>query len=173
MDASLTNVTVAVITVSDRCAKGEREDLSGPAIARILRASGANVLSQVVPDGADNVELVIRESMRAGARAVITTGGTGVSPRDLTPEGTAPVLDRELPGIPEAIRRADADAVPTAIMSRGLAGIADGPPPCVIVNLPGSPGGAETGTHVLLTVLPHLLTQLAGTDHGPATGGNP
>jgi len=154
----------AVITVSDRSASGERADASGPAAtARLADAGFEAVHVAVVPDGAASVEAAIA----AGFRLVVTTGGTGVGPRDLTPEGTGPLLDAELPGVAEEIRRRGASVVPTAVLSRGLAGIAGpaGQPRAVVVNLPGSTGGVEDGLDVLIPLMPHLIAQLDGGDH--------
>ena len=131
-----------VITVSDRCARGEAEDVSGPLATRLLAGIGVEAPVVVVPDGVTSVRRAIRAALAAGARVVLTTGGTGVGPRDLTPEGTGPLLVRELPGLAEAIRARGAVAVPTAVLSRGLAGIAAGATgEALVVNVPGSPGG--------------------------------
>src|SRR5690606_36753540 len=115
------------------------------------------------PDGAESVGAALRETLAAGARFVITSGGTGVGPRDETPEGTRPLLVKELPGIAEALRGHGYARVPTAALSRGLAGVtAEG---ALVVNLPGSEGGVTYGLEVLLPLVPHVLHQLAGGDH--------
>ncbi len=116
----------------------------------------------LIPDGEDTVENAIRSALAQGTRVVLTTGGTGVSPRDLTPEGTARVLERQLPGVAEQIRRQDADDVPTAVLSRGLAGVAG---QALVVNAPGSVGGATAAVRVILPLIQHLLDQLDGGDH--------
>lgn len=149
---------------SDRSASGQRPDRSGPLAVERLQAAGFVVdAPTVVPDGAESVSAAVRAAVGEGARLVITSGGTGVGPRDRTPEGTRPLLSLELPGIPEALRRAGAQDVPTAVLSRGLAGVtAEG---AVVVNLPGSTGGVSEGLDVLLPLLPHLLSQVQGGDH--------
>ena len=161
-------VRAAVITVSDRSASGERADASGPAAtARLAEAGFEAVHVAIVPDGAASVEAAIAAALTAGFRLVVTTGGTGVGPRDLTPEGTLPLLAAELPGVAEEIRRRGASVVPTAVLSRGLAGIVapTGAPRAVVVNLPGSTGGVEDGLDVLIPLMPHLIAQLDGGDH--------
>lgn len=165
MTLSPTGLPAVVITVSDRSARGERPDAHGPLIRVALEAAGYAVTTVLVPDGASSVEAALREALAAGARVILTTGGTGVSPRDLTPEGTAPVIERELPGIAERIRAQGADAAPAAALSRGLAGITRGPSPAFVANLPGSRGGVDDGLAVVLPLLPHLLHQLDGGDH--------
>ena len=162
-------VAGAVITVSDRCARGEAEDLSGPLAARLLADAGVRAEVVVVPDGAESVRGALRAALAGGARVVLTTGGTGISPRDLTPEGTREVLARELPGLAEAIRARGAATVPAAVLSRGLAGIAAGRDgEVLVVNAPGSPGAVRDALAVLGPLLPHVLDQLAGGDHGRA-----
>lgn len=152
----------AVLTVSDRSARGERPDASGPLLAGLLRGLGLDVADPVVVP--DEVEAV-QEALRAAASSydlVVTTGGTGLTPRDVTPEATAPLLDRQVPGIAEALRSRNASAVPTAVLSRGLAGTIG---TTLVVNLPGSTGGVRDGIAVLADVLDHALSQLRGGDH--------
>lgn len=162
------SITAHVITVSDRVSTGEREDISGLAAVELIEAAGHEVTTSTIPDGADEVEAVLRASIAAGHRLVITTGGTGLTPRDRTPEGTAPVLDREVPGLAELLRAEGARHTPFAVISRGLAGIIDaGPdgPGALIVNLPGSAKGVRQGLEVLLPLVDHVLDQISGGDH--------
>lgn len=149
-----------VITVSDRCHAGVRTDASGPAAVAALRAAGYAVTAGVVPDGQASVADALRAALAGGARLVITSGGTGVGPRDRTPEGTRGVLDLELPGVAELLR--SASGRPHAYLSRGLAGVTAG---AVVVNLPGKPAAVTEGLAVVLPLVPHLLDQLAGGDH--------
>jgi molybdenum cofactor synthesis domain-containing protein len=159
-------VRAAVITVSDRCFRGERPDASGPRAVAVLTAAGYEVAEPViVPDGEASVGAAIETALGAGARLVITSGGTGVSPRDLTPEGTRPLLVRELPGIAEALRREGARQAPMAVLSRGLAGIAGSAPQALVVNLPGAVMAVVEGLELLLPLVPHILDQLDGGDH--------
>jgi len=155
-----------VITVSNRSSRGERPDTSGPVAAARLTAEGWDVTTMLVPDGAAEVEAAIRAALEEGARLIVTSGGTGVTPQDLTPEGTRPVIAIELPGIAEEIRRRGAAAVPTAILSRGLAGMAESTSGgALVVNLPGSPGGVRDGIEVVLAVARHAIEQHSGGDH--------
>lgn len=152
----------AVITVSDRSARGEREDLSGPAAADMLTNAGFAVTTSIVPDGEDAVAAAITEAVSAGARLVVTSGGTGIGPHDRTPEGTARVLQRELPGIAALLLKSGLEASPHAALSRGVAGVVD---TTLVVNLPGKPAAVREGLQVLLPIIPHALDQLAGGDH--------
>lgn len=153
----------AVITVSDRSAAGLRDDASGPvALAALVDAGFDADAVTVVPDGADSVEQALRAALAAGARLVVTTGGTGLSPRDQTPEGTARVIERAVPGIAEELRRIGAAAKPTGMLSRGLAGVAGG---ALIVNLAGSPNAVASGMPIVLSVARHVVDQLSGGDH--------
>jgi len=152
-----------VITVSDRSAAGTREDRSGPRLVGLLGEAGYAVAeARIVPDGEESVRAAVAEAIGSGARLVVTTGGTGVAPRDLTPEGTRPLLTREIPGIAEALRREGAAHSPHAVISRGLAGVAGR---SLVVNLPGSVKAVEQGLDVLLPLVPHILDQLDGRDH--------
>ena len=158
-----------VLTVSNRAAAGVYDDTSGPVIVAGLGSLGFDVDGpEVVPDGGP-VGDALRTAVAAAYDVVITTGGTGISPTDLTPEMTAEVLDRTLPGVAEAIRAYGvAQGVPTASLSRGLAGVAGR---TVIVNLPGSRGGVRDGMSVLVSLLPHAVDQLHGLDHRRTDGG--
>lgn len=166
---SLVNMEATrVITVSDRSAAGERADLSGPALVAALAAAGYSPTSVIVPDGVEAVSAALRAALSDGARLIVTTGGTGVGPRDHTPEATATVIDQELPGVAEALRAAGRQHSPHASLTRGLAGVVrptSTSPGALIVNLPGSPAGASEGVGIVIELASHVLRQLDGGDH--------
>ena len=153
-----------VITVSDRSHGGLRHDTSGPLLADLLRSEigfgEAEVV--VVPDEIPEIEAALRDAVSAGVDLVVTTGGTGFSPRDVTPEATRRVLDREAPGLAEALRQHNRDKVPTTILSRAVAGMSGA---TIIVNLPGSTGAVRDGIEILAPVIGHAIVQLRGGDH--------
>jgi molybdenum cofactor synthesis domain-containing protein len=157
-----------VVTASNRAAAGVYSDRAGPLLVEGLRAMGFDVEGPlVVPDGSP-VEEALRSAVTSGYDVVLTTGGTGLSPTDRTPEVTARVVDRPVPGIAEALRAYGvAQGVPTAALSRGIAGVAGS---TLIVNLPGSPGGCKDGVTVLSGMLPHAVQQVRGADHRPGGG---
>lgn len=153
-------IRAGVITVSTKGSRGERVDESGPALCAGLVAAGHEVVFQdLVPDDVERIATAIIAAARAGANVVLTSGGTGLSPNDLTPEATRRVIDREAPGIAEALRARALQATPHGMLSRGVAGSLGG---ALVVNLPGSPKAARESLEVLLPVLPHAVELLAG-----------
>jgi molybdenum cofactor synthesis domain-containing protein len=146
-----------VLTVSDRVSRGEADDKSGDALAELLQADGYDVERRVVPDERGQISAALRE-LASSARLVLSTGGTGVAPRDVTPEATRDVLDRDAPGIAHAIRADSIARTPHGLLSRGLAGIVGS---TLVVNLPGSTGGCRDGYAVLRPALEHALRLLA------------
>lgn len=161
--ADVAGLPAVVVVASNRAAAGVYDDTTGPLIVSALREWGFSVGDPVVrPDG-EPVGAAIALAVREGARVVLTTGGTGLTPTDRTPEVTRPLLDREVPGLAEAIRAAGvAKGVPTAVLSRGLAGVAGR---ALVVNLPGSRGGVKDALAVLGPVLVHAVEQIVGSDH--------
>lgn len=153
----------AVVVASNRAADGVYEDLTGPLLVAALRDWGFQTADPVVVNDGEPVGEAVADAVRSGAVVVLTTGGTGINPTDRTPEVVAPLLDRQLPGVAEAIRaHGIAQGVPTAALSRGVAGVCGG---AMVVTLPGSPGGVKDGIAVLATLVPHAVDQLAGGDH--------
>ena len=160
-----------MITVSGRSSDGLREDESGRRLTVALRELGYAVESpMVVPDGVESVARALRDAVEDGARLVVTTGGTGMGPRDLTPEGTRQVITRENPGLAELIRREGSKQTPYAAVSRGVVGVVDWPGErgvggTLVVNLPGRPAAVTEGMDIISPLLAHVLSQVSGGDH--------
>jgi molybdenum cofactor biosynthesis protein B len=152
--------TARVITVSDRSHGGARHDSSGPLLAGLLRDQGFEVGDVVVgPDEVPEIVAALRSAIADEVDVCVTTGGTGFAPRDVTPEATRTVLDKEAPGLAEAVRQYNREQIPTTILSRGVAA------GTLVVNLPGSTGGVRDGMAVLAPVIGHAVAQLHGEDH--------
>jgi molybdopterin adenylyltransferase len=164
----MTSIRAAVVTVSDKGYAGEREDVSGPLLADLLRRMGAEVVSRgIVPDERAEIEgALIRLADEMKVDLIITTGGTGPAPRDVTPEATRLIIEREMPGLAEVLRFEGYARTPFAVISRGMAGIRGG---TLIVNLPGNPKAVREGMETLSPILPHAIQMLQGedTEHGP------
>lgn len=159
MTAEMAWRRAAVLTVSDRSAAGEREDTSGPLVARLLEEAGWEVSERrVVPDEEQAIAAALTELAGNGIPLILTTGGTGLAPRDVTPDATRSVAEREVPGIAEALRASGLAETPHAMLSRGVAAVRGR---TLIVNLPGSPRGAESGVRALAPVLAHAVALIA------------
>jgi molybdopterin adenylyltransferase len=162
-------MTVTVITISDRVSRGEYADASGPEIEGLVRAAfpEASIQRTVVPDEAQAILSALER--HAESDYILTTGGTGIGPRDITPEVTERFCDRMLPGIAEALRAASLEETPTAMLSRGVAGVSGG---TIVVNFPGSLKAVRLCTRVLIPVMEHGISMLSGGGHEPPTGGH-
>ena len=160
-------IRAAVLTVSDRCARGEQEDESGEVLLGLLRELGAEVVSrEILPDDLEPLAERLRElADRRDVNLVLTTGGTGVAPRDNTPEATRAAIEREAPGLAEAMRMETLKSTPMAMISRGVCGIRSG---ALVINLPGSPAGVRECFEVISPVLAHAVALLAGQPHSAA-----
>jgi molybdenum cofactor synthesis domain-containing protein len=161
MSEEVAGFTVAILTISDAGAKGERDDTSGDTITRIMSFEGFKVMSRdIVPDEKEQISGKIKEWCDSGdVDLVLTTGGTGLSPRDVTPEATRMVIEYEVPGISEAMRVRTLDKTPMSMLSRAVAGLRSG---CLVVNLPGSPAGACQTLEVVIPVIPHAIEIIKG-----------
>lgn len=156
-------IRAAVITVSDKGSRGEREDVSGPLLASRLEAMGAEVMEQfILPDEPDQVAAALTKLAESGEiDLIMTTGGTGAAPRDRTPEATLEVIDRRMPGLTEVLRFEGYKKTPFAVLSRGVAGLCK---ECLIVNLPGNPNAVRDDMDILDSILPHAV-QMARGEH--------
>jgi len=161
----MSEIRSVVITVSDACARGEREDASGAALVELLETIGASIVDRrVVSDDLDPlVELLRQSAARSDVNLILTTGGTGLGPRDNTPEATRRIIEREAPGISEAMRVETLKQTPMAMISRGVSGVCSS---TLVINLPGSPKAVRESFAVIKPVLPHAIDLLAGkTEH--------
>ena len=153
----------AVVTISDACSRGEREDTSGAALRELLGTVADVLEHRLIPDDRPTIEATLRELAFAGIELVLTTGGTGLGPRDVTPEATLAVVDRLVPGLAEAMRQESLKKTPHAMLSRGIAGVRG----CtLIINMPGSPKAVRECFAVIAPVLPHAVHVMAGGGHG-------
>jgi molybdopterin adenylyltransferase len=152
----------AVVTISDACARGEREDTSGAALRELLATVTEVVESRLIPDDRHQIEATLRELVETGIDLVLTTGGTGLGPRDVTPEATLAVIEREVPGLSEAMRQESLKKTPHAMLARGVAGVCGS---TLIVNMPGSPRAVRECFEVIAPVLPHAVHIMGGGGH--------
>lgn len=158
-------IRAAILTISDSCARGERHDLSGDALAEELSKIGARVVArEVLPDDGRKIQERLRHyASREDVNLVVTTGGTGIGPRDCTPEATQAVLEKNLPGLAELMRLEGLKSTPRAALSRAMAGVVQG---TLVVNFPGSPRGARESFQAIASLIPHTLEVMGGAGHG-------
>jgi molybdenum cofactor synthesis domain-containing protein len=157
------HLTAVVITASNRASKGIYEDSSGLILSQGLQKLGYNVMStEIVEDNIEQIQSAIKNALASNVNLIVTTGGTGISPTDVTPEATLPLIEKLLPGVSEALRAYSREKVPTADLTRGVAGVTQN---SFIVNLPGSPGGVRDGLVIIERLAGHVHEQLAGKDH--------
>ena len=156
-------LTAVVITASNRASKGIYEDSSGQILSQGLQKLGYNVMgTEIVEDNVEQIQSALKNALASKVNLIVTTGGTGISPTDVTPEATLPLIEKLLPGVSEALRAHSREKVPTADLSRGVAGVTQN---SFIVNLPGSPGGVRDGLVIIERLASHVHEQLAGKDH--------
>lgn len=153
-----TTITVAVLTLSDKGSRGEREDLSGPAIKEMIKDIGTVRYSEVIPDEKELIKAKLID-YSAKVDLILTTGGTGLSPRDVTPDATLEIIDREIPGIAEAMRAGGLKKTQRAMLSRAVAGVRGR---ALVINLPGSPKAIKEGLEIILEVIPHAVEKIKG-----------
>lgn len=169
--ADVKRYAAAVVTVSDKGFSGEREDRSGAVVRELLEAAGITVTrTEIVPDERDVLANLLEELCREGVDLIVTTGGTGLSPRDVTPEATLSVIEKEVPGMAEAMRAESLKVTPHAMISRAVCGLRG---PTLIINLPGSPKGARECLEVVMPAVPHALEVAAGNASECAPGSPP
>jgi len=153
-----TTITVAVLTLSDKGSRGEREDLSGPAIKEMIKDIGTVRYSEVIPDEKELIKAKLID-YSGKVDLILTTGGTGLSPRDVTPDATLEIIDREIPGIAEAMRAGGLKKTQRAMLSRAVAGVRGR---ALVINLPGSPKAIKEGLEIILEVIPHAVEKIKG-----------
>lgn len=161
---------IGIITVSDSCSEGKKEDKSGPLIRQMVKSLGEVIKYEIIPDEKDSISQAIKEAVdELKADLVLTTGGTGLSLRDVTPEATREVVEKEIPGFAELMRQKSFEITPMAILSRAIAGIRG---KSLIINLPGSPQAVRECLEIILPLIPHALDMVKGKGHQDSAGKN-